>query len=172
MQIRNSITVYLLVTFLGIFFLFIPFSQSVAGSGSQDASDPSLILSPEKQFNYAQDLFSAKDYSTAANEYKRFIYFFPKDKRVELAMFQVGMSYFLGNHFNEAVDSFKKLTDRYFETEYAIKSYFMMSEAYVKLKAFNLALISLNNLITITQDENIRDEAYYRIGWIYIETAS
>jgi len=82
------------------------------------------------------------------------------------------MSYFLGNHFNEAVDSFKKLTDRYFETEYAIKSYFMMSEAYVKLKAFNLALISLNNLITITQDEDIRDEAYYRIGWIYIETAS
>jgi tetratricopeptide (TPR) repeat protein len=172
MQIRNSITVYLLFTLLSIFFLFIPFSQSFAGSGSQDASDPSLILSPEKQFNYAQDLFSAEDYSTAVNEYKRFIYFFPKDKRVELAMFQVGMSYFLSNHFNEAVDSFKKLTDRYFETEYAIKSYFMMSEAYVKLKAFNLALISLNNLIMITKDEDIRDEAYYRIGWIYIETAS
>ena len=172
MQIRNSITVYLLFTLLSIFFLFIPFSQSFAGSGSQDASDPSLILSPEKQFNYAQDLFSAEDYSTAVNEYKRFIYFFPKDKRVELAMFQVGMSYFLSNHFNEAVDSFKKLTDRYFETEYAIKSYFMMSEAYVKLKAFNLALVSLNNLIMITQDKDIRDEAYYRIGWIYIETAS
>ena len=172
MQIRNSITVYLLFTLLSIFFLFIPFSQSFAGSGSQDASDPSLILSPEKQFNYAQDLFFFFFYSTAVNEYKRFIYFFPKDKRVELAMFQVGMSYFLSNHFNEAVDSFKKLTDRYFETEYAIKSYFMMSEAYVKLKAFNLALISLNNLIMITKDEDIRDEAYYRIGWIYIETAS
>ena len=47
-----------------------------------------------------------------------------------------------------------------------------MSEAYANLKAFNLALISLNNLVTITQDEDIRDEAYYRIGWIYIETAS
>ncbi len=172
MQIRNSITVYLLVTFFGIFFLFIPISQSFAGSGFQDASDPSLILSPDKQFNYAQDLFSAKDYSTAVNEYKRFIYFFPKDNRVELAMFQVGMSYFLDRHFNEAVDSFKKLTDQYFETEYSIKSYFMMSEAHANLKAFNLALISLNNLIMITQDEDIRDEAYYRIGWIYIETAS
>jgi TolA-binding protein len=172
MQIRNSITVYLLFTFLSIFFLFIPCSQSFAGSGSPDASDSSLILSPDKQFNYAQDLFSAKDYSTAVNEYKRFIYFFPKDKRVELAMFQVGMSYFLGKHFNEAVNSFKKLTDQYVETEYSIKSYFMMSEAYVNLKVFNLALINLNNLIMITQDEDIRDEAYYRIGWIYIETAS
>ena len=172
MQIRNYHTVYLLFTFFGIFFLFIPCSQSFAGSGSQNASDPSLILSPDKQFNYAQDLFSVEDYSTAVNEYKRFIYFFPKDKRVELAMFQVGMSYFLGRHFKEAVDSFKKLTDQYFETEYAIKSYFMMSEALANLKAFNLALINLNNLITITQDEDIKDEAYYRIGWIYIETAS
>ena len=172
MQIRNSYTVYLLFTLFSIFFLFIPFSQSFAGSGSQPASDPSLILSPDKQFNYAQDLFSAKDYLTAVNEYKRFIYFFPKDKRVELAMFQIGMSYFLGRHFNEAVNSFKKLTDQYFETEYSIKSYFKISEAYVKLKAFNFALINLNNLVTITKDENIRDEAYYRIGWIYIETAS
>ena len=171
MQIRNYYTVYLLFTFFSIFFLFIPCSQSFAGSGSQNASDPSLILSPDKQFNYAQDLFSAEDYSTAVNEYKRFIYFFPKDKRVELAMFQIGQSYFLGRKFDEAVKSFKKLTDRYFETEYSIKAYFMMSEAYVKLKAFNLALISLNNLIMITQDEDIKDEAYYRIGWIYIETA-
>ncbi len=172
MQIRNTTTIYLLFALFSIFFLFITFSQSFAGSGSQPAPNPVLILNPDKQFDYAQDLFSAKDYSTAVNEYKRFIYFFPKDERVELAMFQVGMSYFLGRHFNEAVDSFKKLTDQYFETEYSIKSYFMISEAYVKLKAFNFALINLNNLIMITQDEDIRDEAYYRIGWIHIETAS
>ena len=172
MQIRNTHTVYLLFALFSIFFLFIPCAQSFAGSGSQPAPNPFLILSPDKQFDYAQDLFSAKDYSTAVNEYKRFIYFFPKDERVELAMFQIGMSYFLGRHFNEAVNSFKKLTDQYFETEYSIKSYFMISEAYVKLKAFNFALINLNNLITITKDEDIRDKAYYRTGWIHIETAS
>ncbi len=172
MQIRNTDTVYLLFTFVILCSLFIPFSQSFADSGFQAASDPSLVLNPDKQFNYAQDLFSAKDYLTAVNEYKRFIYFFPKDVRVELAMYQIGLSYLLGRHFNEAVNSFKKLTDQYFETEYAIKSYFKISEAYITLKAFDLALINLNNLITITKDENIRDEAYYRIGWIYIETAS
>ncbi|GMQ79992.1 MAG: hypothetical protein BMS9Abin03_456 [Thermodesulfobacteriota bacterium] len=172
MQIRNTYTVYPLFALFSIFFLFITFSQSFAGSGSQSAPRPFLILNPDKQFNYAQDLFSAKDYSTAVNEYKRFIYFFSKDERVELAMYQIGMSYFHGRHFNEAVNSFKKLTDQYFETEYSVKSYFMISEAYIKLKAFNFALINLNNLITITQDKDIRDEAYYRTGWIYIETAS
>jgi TolA-binding protein len=172
MQIRKTTTVYLLFAFFSIFFLFIPFTQSFAGSGSQPVPNSFLILNPDKQFNYAQDLFSAKDYFTAVNEYKRFIHFFPKDERVELAMFQVGMSYFLGRHFNEAVNSFKKLTDQYFDTEYSFKSYFMISEAYVKLKAFNFALINLNNLVTVTQDEDIRDEAYYRIGWIHVETAS
>lgn len=172
MQIRNAYLVYRLFTFVIIYALFVPFSQSFADSGSQPASNLSLILNPDKQFNYAQDLFSAKDYLTAVNEYKRFIYFFPKDERVELAMFQMGQSYFLGGQFDEAVKSFKKLTDQYFETEYSIKSYFKISEINVALKAFDLALINLNNLITITKDENIRDEAYYRIGWIYIETAS
>jgi len=172
MQIRNTNTVYLLFTFFSIFFLFITYSQSFAGSGSQGTANSSLVLNPDKQFNYAQELFSAKDYLTAVSEYKRFIYFFPKDERVELAMFQIGMSYYLGRYFNEAINSFKQLTDQYFETEYSIKSYFMMSEAYVKLKAFNFALINLNNLITITQDGDIRDEAYYRMGWIHIETAS
>ena len=172
MQIRNTPLAYRLFTFIIICTLFIPFSQSFADSGSQGASNSSLILSSDKQFNYAQNLFSAKDYLTAVNEYKRFIYFFPKDKRVELAMYQIGMSHYLGGHYQEAVSAFKKLTEQYFETEYSIKSYYKISEAYINLKAFDQALIDLNNLVTITHDEDVRDEAYYRIGWIYIETAS
>ena len=90
MQIRNNYPAYLLFIFVAICSLLIPFFQAFAGSGSQDIPNPVLILRPDKQFNYAQDLFSAKDYLTAVIEYKRFIYFFPEDKRVELAMFQVG----------------------------------------------------------------------------------
>ena len=172
MQIRNTHLGCLLFTFAVLFSLFFPFSQSLAGSESQDASNPSIILSPDKQFNYAQDLFSAEDYLTAVNEYKRFIYFFPKDKRVELAMYRIGLSLYLSGHYQEAVSAFKKLTEQYFETEYSIKSYYKISEAYINLKAFDQALIDLNNLVTITHDEDVRDEAFYRIGWIYIETAS
>ena len=172
MQIRNTHLGCLFVTFAVLISLLIPYSLSFAGSESQVTSSPSLILSPDRQFNYAQDLFSAKDYLTAVNEYKRFIYFFPEDKRVELAMYRIGMSYYLGGHYQEAISAFKKLTEQYFETEYSIKSYYKISEAYINLKAFDQALVDLNNLVTITHDEDVRDEAFYRIGWIYIETAS
>lgn len=172
MQIRNTYSDYLLFALFVIFFIFIVFSPSFAGSQSPSATNPFLVLSPDKQFDYAQNLFSTQDYLTAVGEYKRFIHFFPEDERVELAMFQIGMSYYLGKHFTEAISAFSRLTEQYFETEYSIKSYFKISEAYINLNAFDLAIINLNNLVTITHDEDIKDEAYYRMGWIYIETAS
>jgi hypothetical protein len=61
---------------------------------------------------------------------------------------------------------------RYVDTVLSIKSYFMISQAHVKLNTLGLAIINLNNLITLTGDEDVRDEAYYRLGWIYIEMAS
>jgi len=172
MRIRNTCFVCLFLTFFTIFFLFISFSQSFAGSDSGINLKPSIKISPDKQFDFAEYCFSNKDYLMAVSEYKRFIYFFPEDERIEQVMYRIGMSYYLGRHFTKAVDSFKALIDRYMDSDFSIKSYFMISESYVKLNGFDPAIISLNNLITITDDENVRDEAYYRIGWIYIETAS
>jgi tetratricopeptide (TPR) repeat protein len=172
MHIRTTCLAYLFLIFFNIFFLFIPFSQSVAESDPQPILQSSIIISPDKQFDLAESYFSNKDYLMAVGEYKRFIYFFPGDERVETAMYRIGMSYYLDGHFNKAVDSFKAVIHRYVDTDLSIKSYFMISQAHVKLNTLGLAIINLNNLITLTGDEDVRDEAYYRLGWIYIEMAS
>ena len=172
MHIRNTCFIYLFLILSTIFFLFIPFSKSFAGSDPESNLKSSIIINPDKQFNFAEHYFSDKDYLPAVLEYKRFIYFFPGDERVETAMYRIGMSYYLGGHFKNAIDSFKDLIDRYADSDLSIKSYFMISESYVKLNSFGPAIINLNNLITTTNHEDVRDEAYYRIGWIYIETAS
>jgi TolA-binding protein len=172
MHIRTPCLAYLFLIFFNLFFLFIPFSDSVAGTDPEPNIKSSIIISPDKQFDFAETYFSTKDYLMAVGEYKRFIYFFPGDERVETAMYRIGMSYYLGRHFKKAVDSFNAVIDRYVDTDLSIKSYFMISEAHVKRNTFGLAIINLNNLITITHDEDVRDEAYYKLGWIYIETAS
>jgi len=172
MHIRNTCFVYLFLILSAIFFLIIPFSKSAAGSDSESDLKSSIIINPDKQFDFAEYYFSNKDYLMAVSEYRRFIYFFPEDQRVETAIYRIGMSYYLGRHFKEAVNSFRAVIDQYVNTELSIKSYFMISEAHIKLNAFGSAIINLNNLITITHDENVKDEAYYRIGWICIETAS
>ncbi|MGD9082871.1 MAG: tetratricopeptide repeat protein [Desulfobacterales bacterium] len=172
MHIRTNCFVYLSLISFSIFFLFTSFSLCVAGSNPEPDIKSSIIISPDKQFDFAETYFSNKDFLMAVAEYKRFVHFFPGDHRVETAMYRIGMSYYLARYFKKAVDSFNAVIDRYVDTDLSIKSYFMISEAHIKIKTFGLAIINLNNLITLTDDEDVRDEAYYRLGWIYIETAS
>jgi len=86
MRIQNTCFGFQPVLFAAILFLFIPFSKSFAGPKPQSGPESFLVLTAEKQFNYAETLFFNKDYLTAIHEYKRFIYFFPEDERVASAM--------------------------------------------------------------------------------------
>jgi tetratricopeptide (TPR) repeat protein len=171
-RVRNIFFAYHFVTFFLVFSLFFPCSQSYAGSDSQADVKPFLIIDANKQFEFAEYFFSNQEYASAISEYERFIYFFPKDDRIEPAMFRIGMAHFKSKRFRQAVNAFKTLIEKYDRTDLSIKSYLMISESYAKLNAFDDAIINLHNLITITGDENIQDEAYYRIGWLYIEMAS
>ena len=171
-RVRNIFFAGHFITFFLLFFLFSPSSQSYAGPDSQADINPFLIIDADKQFEFAEYLFSNREYASAVSEYERFIYFFPKDDRIEAVMFKIGMAHFKSKRFRQAVNAFKALIEKYGRTDLSIRSYLMISESYAKLNAFDNAIINLHNLIAITGDENIQDEAYYRIGWLYIEMAS
>jgi hypothetical protein len=48
----------------------------------------------------------------------------------------------------------------------------MVSKCYTELNALGFAIINLHNIIAITDDADVKDEANYRIGWIHLEMAS
>ena len=130
---------------------------------------PAVLLEPERQFQFAEHYFQEGEYYRAIGEYKRFIYFFPEAKQVELARYRIGLAYLEGEQYQEAIQAFKKLIDEYQTSAHAINSHFRISEAYIHLKNYDEALINLENLITIAPDQGIKDEAYYQCGWIYLE---
>ena len=175
-KIRNfsKVSIYKLkinfiITFLAVFVLLSSFSQSSAG--------PALTIDPDKQFDFAKHYFLSGEYFRAIDEYKRFIYFFPEDNRVKTAMYKIGMSYFNSKSFNDAINSFNMLIDKYSDTDFSMtdlctKAYLMISKCHIHLNEYDSAAICLNNLITITDDMDVKDEAYYQIGWIYLEKAS
>ena len=47
-----------------------------------------------RQFEYAESLFKEGDFYRAITEYKRFIFFFPKEEKAEKCYFMIGKSYF------------------------------------------------------------------------------
>ncbi len=163
MKNLSRTTGFFLIAFTTVFALLSPFSQSSAA--------PVLTIDSDKQFDFAKRCFSSEEYFRAIDEYKRFIYFFPEDKRVGNAMYEIGMSYFKAGHFKNAINSFEAIIDKYEDTDLSIKAYFMISKCHIHLNESGPAVICLNNLITITKDIDVKDEAYYEIGWIYLEKA-
>jgi tetratricopeptide (TPR) repeat protein len=85
-------------------------------------------------------------------------------------MYNIGLSYFEGERFKQAIESFSQLIKRYKTSKLSMMSYLKMSDSYVKLKQFDKALSKLDDLLKITQDLGVKDEALYRQGWAYIET--
>jgi tetratricopeptide (TPR) repeat protein len=158
--------------FFSLSFIVLLFPPSFAGSNPKPDGQLSLIIDADKQFDFAQHNFSTKAYAMAIIEYQRFTYFFPEDKRVPLALYRIGMSYYSINRFQEAVESFKKVIYQYGDTDLSVKSYFMISKSLMGLNASGSAIINLHNLIALTDDVNVKDEAYYRTGWIHLEMAS
>ncbi len=123
----------------------------------------------DDQFAYAQSLYDGGAYAEAAVEFKRFIHFFPDDARIEAAWYQVGMAYLHGGRYHSAIQSFKRLIDTFGETPHGIQAHFKISESYLQLKDPGQALIALFNLMAVTKDPAIKDTAFYRAGWIYVE---
>ena len=56
----------------------------------------------------------------------------------------------------------------YPDGRYTVQSHFRISEGYLRSNQAGAAITSLRNLSIVTDDTGIRDEAYYRMGWIYI----
>ena len=140
---------------------------------------PEIVLDAERQFQFAEQYFQKGEYYRAIGEYERFIYFFPLSDKVELARYRIGLSFLKGERYEDAIQAFNVLIEEYRDTQYALKSYLGISEAYVWLKGYDMAITSLNNVITITTDlpvrvrtqtgQEIRDKAYWKKGWAYLE---
>ena len=124
-----------------------------------------------EQFGYAESLYAGGDYLLAAGEYKRFEYLFPDHDSAETAAFKVGMCYLKAGRYPDAIASFKDYMRRYPEGRHYHASHFKISGAYVASGQTGAAIATLQNLVVVAEDVDVRDEARYRMGWIYIGMA-
>jgi hypothetical protein len=67
------------------------------------------------------------------------------------------------------MERFKELTNREPLDQPAIEAFFMLAECFLEISSPSQAVVQLHNIIALTDDPQIHDRAYYRIGWINIE---
>ncbi|OQY00809.1 MAG: hypothetical protein B6I26_05890 [Desulfobacteraceae bacterium 4572_130] len=130
-----------------------------------------LIIKPDFQYEYAEQCYNNKDYSTSILEYKRFIHFFPKDKRIKYAEFKIGKAYFHLKKYLKAIDIFKKFSSFLINDTLNVESYFMLSRAYLNINKIGPAETNMKNLLILTDDNNLKDRIYSFLAWIYLKRA-
>jgi tetratricopeptide (TPR) repeat protein len=136
-------------------------------------AETTVTINAEKQLQYAQQLFSQKKYILAIAEYERFIYLFPGNMRAPEARFNIGMAYYSEKQYPEAIQTFNELSGAVDKgSAYQARSFFLAAESQTRIGLQSSALTTLNNLATLSDDMDVKDEAHYRMGWIFLETAN
>ena len=163
-----------------LFFAFYLFLGSVSVS---TATGSELVINADRQYVFAHHYFIQEDYRRAIDEFKRFIHFFPIDRRVAQAHWLIGMAYYNSKQYADAINTFRLIIDssknqisKKIDAQKGSVAYqqpwFMLAESYFVSGAPGQAITALHNLLSLTDDTAIADEAHYRIGWIYIETGA
>lgn len=128
-----------------------------------------LTIEAQQQLDYADQLYSDQQYRRAAEEYQRFAFFFKNHPLRRETVYKSGQAFLMAGDTETALATFKDLAAQAPPDDIAIESDFMMVECYLQFKAPTQAVVQLHNIITQTDDVAVKDRAYYRLGWLYID---
>jgi tetratricopeptide (TPR) repeat protein len=152
---------------------FVPlFLAALFFIGAPPASGSAVKPDSDLQLGFAEHLFSEGDYPAAVAEYRRFLFLFPEDERTESVMFRIGDAYIQSRRPAEAIDAYNSLIDRVGLTDLGVRAHFRIAESYLFLSDPAAAIAVLDRLILLTDTPSVLDEAWYRIGWLHLETGS
>jgi tetratricopeptide (TPR) repeat protein len=137
-------------------------------------SGSALTISAEAQLEFARSYLSEERYADAVRELERFIHFFPDDPRVPDARYAVGWAHLQAGEPERAAKVLETVageigTGLLSPSDTAVRAHFTLAAAYVRMDEPGRAVAVLQNLVAVTENREIRDAAFYRMGWTYLE---
>ena len=128
-----------------------------------------LVIDAQRQLKYAEQLYAEGQFRRAAEEYDRYAFFFPESPLRRTTLLKAGQAFLQAGDPSTALKRFNDLTQLAHPDPVAADAHFLASECHLRMGNPNLAVMELQNLITRTDDSALRDNAYLRIGWIFID---
>lgn len=130
-----------------------------------------ITIDAQQQLDYADRLFAEKQYLRAAEAYQRFGFFFKDHPLQRAILFKSGEAFLLAGDATTALARFKELAVIPLPDQLAVDADFMVVECYLNLNTPTQAGIHLQNILTKTEDQGIKDRAYHRLAWLHIHYA-
>lgn len=128
-----------------------------------------LTIDPQRQLQYARELLDHGQYRQAAEAFQRFTFFFPSHADRRAALLEAGKAYMQARDPQSAQVALKTLIADDRLDPVAVEGHFLLAQSYLQSGARSQAVVRLNNLILLSEDIEVEDRAYHRIGWIQME---
>lgn len=129
-----------------------------------------LSLSADHQFAYAAACFELKDYAAASVEFKRFVFFFPDDARVDQAEFHIGLSaFYTGDHQN-ALLRFHGIHEKLGFAGLGMSAALQAARIRAATGDYPGAADFLHDRIQNVPGPSEARVLNYHLGWLYVET--
>ncbi len=127
-----------------------------------------LVITADKQYEYAISLFEQKDFETAIVEFKRFVYFFPDHQKIDTADFYIAWGLFEQQKYHESAKAFNQIILKNNEDDLTSQAYFYQSQAFMKMGNTGYAKIVLHNYLKLTDVSHLKDKIYFNLAQIYL----
>ena len=133
------------------------------------AADAVILVSADDQFAYATACFEQKDYATAADEFKRFVFFFPDDKRIDQAEFYIGLSAFYTGDHQKALSRFREIHEKLGFEGIGMSAVLQAARIRAATGDYMGAADFLHNRTQNAPGSGETGILNYHLGWLYVE---
>lgn len=124
------------------------------------------ILGEDALFMLAELAYIQNDYPKARDGYKKFIEKYPNSKRLDEAYLKLADVYFHTDSFEQCEKTAEKIKGSS-SPNIRFDANLLLARAKLELQKFDEALDILNNLLTNTDDKNLKAEVELLIGEVY-----
>jgi TolA-binding protein len=134
------------------------------------AIDPTgpIGFSADQLLNFAGQLMREGEYFRAITEYRRFLFYYPDDPRRAMVHFSLGLAFYRGESYVEALHTFQEVTQRYPNTIYGKQAWLWQGESLVRQGQYATAEQLYTEITEHFPQDRIGQQARYQRAWMLL----
>src|SRR5215813_901847 len=122
-------------------------------------------FSADQLLIFAEHLMREGEYFRAITEYRRFLFYYPDDPRRVMVHFSIGLAFYRGESYVEALQTFQEVTQRYPNTAYGKQAWLWQGESLIRQGQYTTAEQLYTEITERFPHDRIGQQARYQRAW-------
>jgi tetratricopeptide (TPR) repeat protein len=158
----------LLPLLLGVIFGLLSGSLAPAQM-SQPLDRPSIEgFTADQIIEFAEQLMQEGEYFRAITEYRRFLFYYPHDSRQPMVHFRIGLAFYRGQKYGEALQTFREVAQQYPDTPYGKLAWLWQGESLLQQAQYGAAAQVYTEIVRQFPQDEVGQQARYQQGWTFL----